>query len=259
MSDTMHRLTFFRPLLEVRCINGIDSIGNSSRKDAACSLQAVSLSVERGIIVGVGGPAGAGKTLLLDCISGMRSIDAGEIWFNGHEISHLRSGYIARMGLVRTFHPPRVFRSLSCLENMLTALPAERRLLPGLFAWPRRADLARATELLAFVGLHDGCWQQAGALPVHQRKRLELAMALMSEPKMLLVDEPVADLDAAGAEDMMELLRRINAELGTTLLVATQDMHWLEGVADYIHWLEQGRVVAAGTPQELGVRHQEPV
>ena len=232
-----------RPLLEVKHV--------TKRFGGVLANHDISLSVERGTIVGLIGPNGSGKTTLFNSIVGHHPIDAGEIWFKGQEISRYRVDHIARMGLVRTFQQTRIFGKMTCMENMLISLPPAHRGLRDLFGHGRRADRERALELLEFVGLHAKRHHQAGSLSFGQQKLLEFAMALMNEPEMLLLDEPTAGINPTLINGLVDRLRRANSEMGITLLVIEHNMRVIMNMAEYIYCLAHGELLASGPPEDI--------
>ena len=211
----------------------------------------VSLTVRRGEIAGLIGPNGSGKSTLFGCITGAYPIDGGEILFEGRPVSHLRVGPIARAGLVRTYQQTHVYAAMSCMENMrISSRDAHGSVLALLRPHPRGID-TRADELLSFVGLHEKRHEKAGALSFGQQKLLEFAMALMSEPKLLLLDEPTAGINPTLINGLIDRLRRANEELGITLLVIEHNMRVIMNLASRITCLAHGRVLADGTPDEI--------
>ncbi len=211
----------------------------------------ISLGVTRGDIVAIIGPNGSGKTTLLDAICGLQPPDAGEIWFDGQPLRGLPTAAIARQGLMRTFQQTGVYDQLTSLQNVEASI--DRAGEPPL-AWWRRADpavQARARECLAFVGLADHGRSVAGELSYGQRKLLELAMALMSRPRMLLLDEPTAGVSPAMVPEVVQLLRRANSELGITVLFIEHNMQVVSTLAHRLHCLVRGRLIASGRPDEV--------
>ncbi len=231
------------PLLDVRHV--------TKRFGGVVANHDISLSVERGTIVGLIGPNGSGKTTLFNSIVGQHPIDAGEIWFKGQEISRYRVDHIARLGLIRTFQQTRIFGKMTCMENMLVALPESRRHLAAMFGHGSRADMERAAELLEFVGLYSKRYHEAGSLSFGQQKLLEFAMALMCEPQMLLLDEPTAGINPTLINGLVDRLRRANSEMGITLLVIEHNMRVIMNMAEYIYCLAHGELLAAGPPEEI--------
>ena len=230
-------------LLEVR--------GVSRRFGGVRALDDVSLDVEAGAIVGLIGPNGAGKTTLFNSIVGYHAIDSGSIRFGGIELSRMRVPQIARLGLMRTFQQTRVYGRMSCVRNMLASIPAAKAGLLSMF-WDFPAEtIARAEELLEFVGLHEKRYLDAGELSFGQQKLLELAMALMAEPKMLLLDEPTAGINPTLINGLIDRLRDINARFGVTLLVIEHNIRVVTNLAQRIHCLAHGKLLAEGTPDEI--------
>ncbi len=211
----------------------------------------VSLTVERGAIVGLIGPNGSGKTTLFSSISGAHPIDAGSIVFEGVEISRLRAPQVARLGLVRTFQQTRVFRRMSCVENMLAAEAHVHEPLGIMFGRPSPEARSRADALLHFVGLHPKRLLRAGDLAVGQQKLLELAMALMGRPRMLLLDEPTAGINPTLIHGVVDRLRRANAELGVTLLVIEHNIRVIVDLATHLYCLAHGELLAEGPPARI--------
>jgi branched-chain amino acid transport system ATP-binding protein len=230
-------------LLEVR--------GVSKAYGGVVANRDVSLSVERGEIVGLIGPNGSGKTTLFSSIAGAHPVDAGSIVFDGVEISRLRAPEVARLGLVRTFQQTRVYRRMSCLDNMLASEPHVHEPLAVMFGQPRPASRDRAEALLRFVGLHAKRLLRAGDLSFGQQKLLELAMALMVEPKMLLLDEPTAGINPTLVNGLIDRLKRANRELGVTLLVIEHNLRVIVDLAERLYCLAHGELLAEGPPTRI--------
>ena len=211
----------------------------------------ISLRVEPGEIVGLIGPNGSGKTTLFNSIVGYHPIDSGSIRFAGREISRLRVAEIARLGLLRTFQQTRIYRKMSCFENMLiSASPAEEDFF-DMFARVPIEVSERARELLAFVGLREKHRLRAGDLSFGQQKLLEFAMALMGEPTMLLLDEPTAGVNPTLINGLIDRLKRANARLGVTLLVIEHNMRVMMNLAGRVYCLAHGELLAEGSPQQI--------
>jgi branched-chain amino acid transport system ATP-binding protein len=213
--------------------------------------RSVSLTVPDGAIVGLIGPNGSGKTTLFNCIVGHHPIDAGTVRFAGREIAHLRVPEIARLGLIRTFQQTRIYRRMSCLDNMLISAPNRNLNWRALFgAFPAELQ-AQADRYLEFVGIADKRGQRAGDLSFGQQKLLELAMALMNQPRMLLLDEPTAGINPTLINGLVERLHRANAELGITLLIIEHNMRVIMDLASHIFCLAHGELLAEGPPQAI--------
>ncbi len=211
----------------------------------------VCLKVEQGAIVGLIGPNGSGKTTLFNAITGTFPIDGGSIKFEGREISTLLAGAIARLGAVRTFQQPRIFRRMSVAANMLVSAGVRTTSFAGLFRRSQEEAEGSAAELLAFVGLADKRDELAGSLSFGQQKLLELAMALGNDPKLLLLDEPTAGINPALIDSLIDRLKCANRERGLTLLVIEHNMPAIMGLAEHIYCLAHGRLLAEGPPQEI--------
>lgn len=212
---------------------------------------ALSLHVEPGEIAGLIGPNGSGKTTLFNSIVGFHPIDSGSIRFEGREISRLRVPQIARLGLVRTFQQTRVYKQMSCLENMLISTSQAEETISGMFGRIPAGINEEAEEILEFVGLYSKRRLRAGDLSFGQQRLLEFGMALMNEPKMLLLDEPTAGINPTLINGLIDRLRRANARLGITLFVIEHNMRVIMNLAQRIYCLAHGELLAEGTPAEL--------
>jgi branched-chain amino acid transport system ATP-binding protein len=230
-------------LLEVRAV--------SKRYGGVVANDKVSLTVGEGQIVGLIGPNGSGKTTLFNSIVGTHPIDGGSIRFDGREISNLRVPEIARLGLIRTFQQTRIFRQMSCLDNMVVSVPQGDASPRAMFARPAADDRAHAEELLAFVGLASKRDLPAGSLSFGQQKLLEFAMALMNEPRLLLLDEPTAGINPTLINGLIERLKRARDQLGITLLVIEHNMRVVMNLAEHIYCLAHGELLADGRPEEV--------
>ena len=211
----------------------------------------VSLDAPAGRITGLIGPNGSGKTTLFNSIAGQHSIDAGSIRFDGREISRLRSPKIARLGVIRTFQQTRVYRAMSCVANMQISTPQAQETLASALRRPSAAVTERAEALLDFVGLRSKRLLPAGELSFGQQKLLEFAMALMSAPRLLLLDEPTAGINPVLINGLVDRLKRANAELGITLLVIEHNMRVIMNLASHVYCLAHGELLAQGTPDEI--------
>ncbi len=217
----------------------LDKVGKSFGGIAA--VKNISLAVETGEILGVMGPNGSGKTTLFNLVSGAIVPDTGEIWFGGERINGLPPHRICRRGLARTFQLVRPFLGLTALENVLVGLGYGRERLSGTVA------RNKAIELLATVGLGGLSHRHAHTLTVMDRKRLELARALATSPKLLLLDEFMAGLTPAETGQAIELIRRLRNHDVTLLLV--EHIVWaLLDVSDRIVVLNAGEKIADGEP-----------
>lgn len=211
----------------------------------------VSLRVARGSIVGLIGPNGSGKTTLFNAITGVFPIDSGSIRFKGDEISKLLAGEIARGGIIRTFQQPRIYPRMSVAANMLVSSAIRRAPFASLFRRAAPEADAKLSELLDFVGLAAKRDLIAGDLSFGQQKLLELAMALVNDPEMLLLDEPTAGINPVLIESLIDRLKAANKERGLTLLVIEHNMPVIMGLAEHIYCLAHGRLLAEGPPHKI--------
>jgi branched-chain amino acid transport system ATP-binding protein len=212
---------------------------------------AVSLRVESGEIVGLIGPNGSGKTTLFNSIVGYHPIDSGSIRFDGREISRLRVPQIARLGILRTFQQTRIYKQMSCVDNMLISTPQAGATIGAMFGRVPGEVRDRAEEILEFVGLYSKRRLQAGDLSFGQQKLLEFGMALINEPKLLLLDEPTAGINPTLINGLIDRLRRANAQLGITLLVIEHNMRVIMNLAQRLYCLAHGELLAEGPPAAL--------
>jgi len=211
----------------------------------------ISLSVEQGSIVGLIGPNGSGKTTLFNSIVGTHPIDKGSIKFDGKEVSELPVPVVAKLGLLRTFQQTRIYGKLNCIENMLISNKSQEKGLLSVFSKIPLELNDKAENLLNFVGLYQKRKLRAGDLSFGQQKLLELAMALMNEPKMLLLDEPTAGINPTLINGIINRLIKVNKEFGITLLVIEHNMRVIMQLAQKIFCLAHGQMLAEGTPEEI--------
>ncbi|HYC46567.1 MAG TPA: ABC transporter ATP-binding protein [Burkholderiales bacterium] len=211
----------------------------------------ITLHVDEGRITALIGPNGSGKTTLFNSIAGYHPIDAGSIRFDGREISHLNVQRIARLGLMRTFQQTRIYGQLSCLDNMRISTPHRKATWRDMFARDNPAVKRRAEDLLAFVGLHAKRLLPAGSLSFGQQKLLEFAMALMNEPRVLMLDEPTAGINPTLINGLIDRLRRANRELGITLFVIEHNMRVIMNMAEHVYCLAHGELLAHGPPEHI--------
>ena len=211
----------------------------------------ISMKVEQGSIVGLIGPNGSGKTTLFNSIVGTYPIDQGSIKFEGKELSELPVPVVAKLGLLRTFQQTRIYGKLNCIDNMLISNKARDEALLSVFSKIPTELTEKAENLLNFVGLYQKRKLRAGDLSFGQQKLLELAMALMNEPKMLLLDEPTAGINPTLINGIIERLIKVNKEFGITLLVIEHNMRVIMQLAQKIFCLAHGQMLAEGTPQQI--------
>ena len=197
----------------------------------------VTLDVGEGEIVGLIGPNGAGKTTLFNLITRLYKPDAGEISFDGESLLGTPPHKVVRRGIARTFQNVELFGSMTVLEHVLVGRHA------------RRGRSAR--ELLAYAGLSPLAHRQAAELSYGTRKRVELARALAAGPRLLLLDEPAGGLNHEEVEQLGDLIRNLRSDFELTLLLVEHHMGLVMGVADRVHVLDFGRLIASGAPREV--------
>jgi branched-chain amino acid transport system ATP-binding protein len=225
--------------------------GLSKRFGALQVTDGVSLEVAPGEIHAVIGPNGAGKTTLIGEITGEIALDAGRVFFDGRDVTHLPVHARALAGLARSFQITQVLPALTTLDNVTTAALAHDG-SSFRFLRPVRGEQAlrrRAAEALALVGLAARAEASAAALSHGEKRQLELAMCLAADPKLLILDEPMAGMGREESEGMVELLARLKGRL--PMLLVEHDMHAVFRLADRISVLVYGRLVASGTPDEI--------
>jgi len=236
-------------LLDVRAV--------SKRFGGLAALDAVSLTVARGEIFGLIGPNGAGKTTLFNVITGVYAPDAGEIRFGAARVSGLKPHAIAAHGIARTFQNIRLFANMTALENVMVGRHLRTRagVIGAVFRGPRtKAEESgierRAHELLEYCGIASHRNELARALSYGDQRRLEVARALATEPKLLALDEPAAGMNATERAALTQLLNRIRGD-GTTLLLIEHDVKLVMGLCDRVAVLDYGRKIAEGAPASV--------
>jgi branched-chain amino acid transport system ATP-binding protein len=225
--------------------------GASKRFGGVVANDKITLSVPRGSIIGLIGPNGSGKTTLFNSIVGYHPVDDGSVRFEGKEISGLRVPAIARLGLLRTFQQTRIYGKMTCVENMQISVPHTYQSVRTMFSRYPPEVTEKADSLLEFVGLYAKRHLMAGDLSFGQQKLLEFAMALMNEPKMMLLDEPTAGINPTLINGLIERLKRTNADLGITLFVIEHNMRAIMNLAEHIYCLAHGQLLTSGPPQEI--------
>jgi branched-chain amino acid transport system ATP-binding protein len=239
--------------------------------DGVRAVDGASLAVDPGSITGLIGPNGAGKSTLFHCISGFLRLQSGRVLLDGTRIDGRAPHRIARAGLIRTFQTPRALTRMTVLENVMLAAPNHRgeRLGGWLAARARRRERevrVRAGELLELVRLDGHSGALAGTLSGGQRKLLELVRALMAEPRILLLDEPMAGVSPTLRVELLEHILALR-ERGITLLIVEHDLDFVMRASDHVIVMNDGRVIAHGSPDEvradervvdayLGARHE---
>jgi len=218
------------------------------------ALDAVGLAVLPGTVYSIIGPNGAGKTTLLNLLTGIYRPSSGRIWIGAHELTGRAPHEFAAAGIGRTFQNLQVFFNMSALENVMAGRYLHERcsLAAALLRFPslvraERACREQALELLAFVGLEQHARASADSLPYGALKRLEIARALAAQPKVLLLDEPAAGLNATETQQVDRLIQRL-AQRGITVVLVEHNMKLVMGVSDHVLVLDYGRMLAEGDP-----------
>jgi branched-chain amino acid transport system ATP-binding protein len=218
------------------------------------ALDDVSFNIKRGEILGLIGPNGAGKTTCFNAMTGVYKPTSGDVLLEGVSLKGVKQHRITRRGLARTFQNIRLFGEMTALENVVVGLDARHRtsVLGALLRLPRhtreeKSAVERGMALLEFVGIADHAGTLSRHLPYGHQRRLEIARALATDPKVLCLDEPAAGFNPAEKEDLMVLIRQIRAD-GYTVLLIEHDMRLVMGVTDRIVVLEFGKKLADDTP-----------
>ncbi len=239
--------------------------GVSVRFGGIVALDGVSFDIAPGQIAGLIGPNGAGKTTLFNCLSRLYPCQSGEIVFDGRPLLAIPRHSIAEAGIGRTFQNLALFRTMTVQDNVMLGLHCRTRsgFLSNALRLPRvareeRASAEKARELVAFLGLETVAGKRVSDLPFGTQKRVELARALASEPKLLLLDEPASGLNHEEVSTLGKLIRGIRERLGVTVLLVEHHMSLVMSVSDKVVALNFGRKIAEGTPAEVQ-RHPEVV
>jgi len=230
----------------------------SVRFGALVALSQVSLEIARGEILAIIGPNGAGKTTLLNVVSGFYHPYEGRIVFEGEDRTRLRPYEVAALGVARTFQNVALFKGMSVLDNIMTGRLLKMRgsfLLEALYWGPaRRQELehrAFVERVIDFLEIQAIRKTAAGRLPYGLQKRVELARALAAEPKLLLLDEPMAGMNVEEKEDMSRFVLDVNSEFGTTIALIEHDMGVVMDISDRVVVLDYGRKIADGPPEQV--------
>ena len=214
--------------------------------------------INKGELVGLIGPNGAGKTTAFNLFTGVYVPTEGEITFDGHSIVGLRPYQITERGIARTFQNIRLFSELSVLDNVKIAHHSRVQcgLLEATFRVGRYFDEEKEIEregrrLLEMFKLVDNADEKAKNLPYGAQRRLEIARALATKPKLLLLDEPAAGMNPQETQELMDMIHRIRSEFNLTILLIEHDMRLVMGICERIYVLEYGSIIATGTPGEI--------
>jgi branched-chain amino acid transport system ATP-binding protein len=218
----------------------------------------VDFSIPRGAIVSLIGPNGAGKTTFFNQLTGVYKPTSGSIVFDGTEISYLPPHAITKLGIGRTFQNIRLFSQMNAIENVQVGMNSRMHagILGAIFRPPKvkreeAESRDRARELLTYCGLPRRHGERAGSLPYGDQRRLEVARALATEPKLLLLDEPTAGMNPQETAEFTRFVTKVRDDKGVTVLLIEHDMKVIMGVSERITVLEYGSKIAEGTPAEI--------
>ncbi len=221
-------------------------------------LDNVDFSVPAGKIVSLIGPNGAGKTSLFNCITGFYKPQQGSISLAGTETVKLKPHQVTRLGIARTFQNVRLFREMSVLENVMSGQHSRTSagVVDAILRLPRQrreeaAIRGVAEECLTFVGITEGWGREATTLPYGWQRRVEIARALATKPRLLLLDEPAAGLTSGEKEELIDLIRRIRTERDVCVLLIEHDTGLVMRLSERISVLDHGVMIAEGTPKEV--------
>jgi branched-chain amino acid transport system permease protein len=233
----------------------LEAKGITKRFDGLLALTAVDFAIQEGAIAGLIGPNGAGKTTFFNIISGLLKPSSGELLFDGRNIGGFRPNRIVECGIARTFQSIRLFPTMTALENILVGehcrlhgAVAAAVIRPPWVVREERTARERALELLVFVGLEGKEETLAKNFPYGDQRRLEIARALATRPRLLLLDEPTAGMNPRETDDLSEFIGRLRRELGLTILLIEHHMEVVMGISDHITVLDHGVKIAEGSP-----------
>jgi branched-chain amino acid transport system ATP-binding protein len=236
----------------------LDVRGVSRRFGGLTAVKDLQLKVERGTLYGLIGPNGAGKTTVFNLLTGVYAPSEGEIWFDGRHIHGHRPYQIATQGIARTFQNIRLFADMTVLENVMTAqhLRTSQMIADAIFGSGRhhreeQETRGRALLLLSIFGLEALADEPATSLPYGSQRRLEIARALATSPKLLLLDEPAAGMNPQEAVDLLDTIRWIRDEFSLTILLVEHHLKVVMGICETIQVIDHGESIATGTPAEI--------
>ena len=218
----------------------------------------LSMHIDEGELIGLIGPNGAGKTTAFNMITGVYTPTEGKVYFNGQQSSGKKSYQVTQMGMARTFQNIRLFSELSVIDNVKIAYNmhvtynlADAIIRDGKYLSEEEFITQKALDLLKIFHLEEEAHEVAKNLPYGKQRRLEIARALATEPKLLLLDEPAAGMNPQETKELMEMIRWIRKEFNLSILLIEHDMGLVMGVCERIYVLEYGMKIAEGTPEEI--------
>ena len=223
------------PLLEVH--NLLKTFGGLKANDD------ISFTMDKGELIGLIGPNGAGKTTLFNCVSGLHPVSAGRVIFDGEDITSLKAFDIARRGMARTFQVYVASGDLTVIENVMVGAFMHTR--------SRIAARRRAEEILSSLKLVELTAYRVSELPVAAQKRVTMATALATDPKMLLLDEVAAGLNPSEVDEIMSTIRHVHSDLGITVMLIEHVMELVMNISDRVIVLDYGRKIAEGLPDQI--------
>lgn len=218
----------------------------------------LSMHIDEGELIGLIGPNGAGKTTAFNMITGVYTPTEGKVYFNGQQSSGKKSYQVTQMGMARTFQNIRLFSELSVIDNVKIAYNmhvtynlADAIVRDGKYLSEEEYITQKALDLLKIFHLKEEAHEVAKNLPYGKQRRLEIARALATEPKLLLLDEPAAGMNPQETKELMEMIRWIRKEFNLSILLIEHDMGLVMGVCERIYVLEYGMKIAEGTPDDI--------
>jgi branched-chain amino acid transport system ATP-binding protein len=217
----------------------------SLRFGGIVALDGVSLEVGEGTVTGLIGPNGAGKTTAFNVITRLYRVDSGDVLFDGRSLLHTAPSRVVKLGIARTFQNVELFPTMTVLENVLVGAHTVSRFQP------ERTMRQRAVETLELVDIARYAHRAAAGLPFGTLKRVELARALVSQPRLLLLDEPAGGLNHEEVEELGAFIHRLRDELKLTILLVEHHMNLVMKISDHVHVLSFGRTIADGPPSEV--------
>jgi len=236
----------------------LETQGLTIRFGGLTAVDSFDLSILPGDLYGLIGPNGAGKTTVFNMLTGVYLPSAGEIRFDGQRVNGKSPAQVAALGVSRTFQNIRLFDELSVLENAMTGahMHAKINLFDSLLRTPRHTreeerQRDKAYELLEFMGLDQRAGLPAKSLPYGHRRRLEIARALATQPKLICLDEPAAGMNSTEKVELAELIRKVRDKLRVTVLLIEHDMKLVMGICEKVQVLDYGKTIALGTPKDI--------
>lgn len=221
------------------------------------ALSDINMEIGKGEIIGIIGPNGAGKTTLFNIVTGIYSPTEGNIFLAGQDITGQKPHRITAMGFARTFQNIRLFPKMTVLDNVILGMHTRTKsnLFDAVLRLPRqhaeeKRNRERAFEILKLLDLYDVRYNMSTALPYGSQRKLEIARALASEPKLLLLDEPAAGMNATETEDLMNIVRKLKS-MGYTILLIEHDMKFVMSICERLYVLDHGCMISQGTADEV--------